>query len=217
MSRLNSFVDHIYLLNLARRTDRLEEVSKQLVLKNIKYTVFSAIDGQHILEDSYELENLKKFRHKVNHYELACSLSHKDIILNAILSNYKSICIFEDDVIFSENFELELNIALSSLPKDWELLYLGANNLGLLNHVQGNIYSTTNSLTTHAYMINSSVFNIITDSVLNDRYLLPVDNILQQIQARGKSYVVKPNIVFQVPGHSDIRGGYRNYDIVLKK
>lgn len=57
--------------------------------------------------------------------EIGCACSHKKIWEEIIKNKYKNTLVFEDDIMFSPNFEKYLNRALSNVPKDYNYLYLG--------------------------------------------------------------------------------------------
>jgi glycosyl transferase family 25 len=207
MSRLNDFVDSVYVLNLDKRTDRLKEVTNELATHNISFTRFSAVDGAGLVH---------KISSTINKNELACSLSHANIIKEASQKNQNIICIFEDDVVLSPDFNSELEKAINDLPPDWEIFYLGANHRIPPEQITGNIYRVKFALTTHAYIINSSIYRKLQTTIIENINTAPVDNILTTIQKNGNVYAIKPGIAFQREGHSDIRGGFRNYDSVLR-
>lgn len=208
MSKLNELVDEVYVLNLDRREDRLAEIQTELSAQGINFRRFPAVDGA-------KIPQLVSFP-TLNTRELACTMSHAQMIINAHANQYKTVAIFEDDAVLAESFEKELSKAMLHVPKDWHILYLGANNLEDPEHVSGNVFRAKNSLTTHAYLVSSIAFPIIIENVSANQLSKPIDNIMALVQKQGNAYVIKPNIVYQRAGFSDIRDGYRDYDVVLK-
>lgn len=124
--------------------------------------------------------------------------------------------IFEDDVVFEDNFKKELNIGIKNTPKDFDILYLGCfgcqNNynfytaisvyMGLLNLNAGNINDYVNkplvAYATHAYilsrkgakkLIENIEHNIYTHLDLNIQNLV-VNNVLSV-------YTLNNRIVYQ--------------------
>jgi len=106
----NLVFDHVYVLNLRRRKDRLEEVQKKLKKFNITHEVFPAVDGR-ALRTKY----------------LATTVSHLSIYLDALDRGFSRILILEDDVSINRGFIDLFHHAFNDLEKyrDWGLLYLG--------------------------------------------------------------------------------------------
>jgi len=124
--------------------------------------------------------------------------------------------IFEDDVVFEDNFKKELDIGIKNTPKDFDILYLGcfgcqnnynfytaiSVNMGLLNLNAGNINNYVNkplvAYATHAYIISRKgakklieniEHNIYTHLDLNIQNLV-VNNVLSV-------YTLNNRIVYQ--------------------
>src|SRR5690625_5391311 len=72
--------------------------------------------------------------------QIACSMSHRNILTVVIKKGYENVLIFEDDILIQGNHVDRIEAALSELPNDWALLYLvhhGSNsNLTVLLRVQ---------------------------------------------------------------------------------
>ena len=111
-----------FVINLDRRKDRYNDFLKRIPFDSDVCERFSAIDGK----------NIKDFKHKDNPFVIGCHLSHKNI-LNLVVDdeNIKDddiILIFEDDVFFSDSFDLEIRKIvqfLKKLDKINYLLYIG--------------------------------------------------------------------------------------------
>jgi GR25 family glycosyltransferase involved in LPS biosynthesis len=56
---------------------------------------------------------------------LACLFSHLSIYKTALDRGYKSILIFEDDVLIHKDIKTLLQIVMKNVPSNWDLLYLG--------------------------------------------------------------------------------------------
>jgi hypothetical protein len=93
-SILNTFTDKIYCINLERRPDRLEHITKEFNELNFNYKIFNAIDGQKL---SIKDNSLKRGM-------IGATRSHVGVIKDAIKNKYEKIVVFEDDIIFCDNF-----------------------------------------------------------------------------------------------------------------
>lgn len=133
---LNSHFDKVFVLSLKRSTDRQERVKK--TLKGLNFDFFWGVDGRElnfdkmIQEGSYHPSFTKLFK-KIKGEEvknltlpqIACSMAHRNILKEMIKKSYENVLIFEDDILIQGNHVDRIEAALSELPNDWDLLYLG--------------------------------------------------------------------------------------------
>lgn len=208
---INKYFDNIYCLNLEKRKDRWVKVSEQFKRFSINVERFNAIDGSLIPDRDFELVNPDKISGEEasilgimeNKNALACLLSHINIIKDAKKNNYKRILIFEDDIMLSNDFEIEIS-KISKL--NWKLLYLGASQFNWSGiEIKNGYYLSKNTLGTFAYAIDSSIYDIILEVLETKRK--SVDNLLSEVQDKiyGQCYTLYPNIVISDVNDSDIR------------
>ena len=121
-------------------------------------------------------------------------------------SNNGVLLLFEDDVEIRDLSHFEN--AISQLPSDWELCYLGANLVDHIEKYSENLYKTFGAWTTHAVMYNNpkELCKGYTDtSIMFDDWLKT------WIHPRGNTYIIKPMIAWQKPHQSDLWNGYVDY------
>jgi len=106
------FFEKVYCINLDSRIDRWDKAQKEFEKIGIKDLV-QRISG-HVPNDNL-----------LNKGERGCMISHIECLKDAKKNNYKNILIFEDDVIFTNQFVEKLKLSISELPLDWDLFYLG--------------------------------------------------------------------------------------------
>ncbi len=213
---INRYFDKIYCLNLDRRNDRWEKVSKEFSNFSINVERWSAIDGDNLTESEliYVEQNINQERASrigkiENKYSLACLLSHIEIIKSAKARGYKKILIFEDDVILSKDFLIDIKLIREL---DWKLFYLGASQFEWNDiEISDRYYNCKKTLGTFAYAIDSSLF----DELINlfERRQKSVDNYLSIVQHKYKNecFTFYPNIVVSDVVDSCIR---RSNDLV---
>lgn len=184
---VNDYFDAVYVINLDRRTDRMERLDAQLKQLGIEYERFSAIDGK---AQGIDPAN-------------AGRMSHQKLI--AQLNKTKAL-ILEDDALFVDNFQERFDRVMSSLPKDWDVFYLGVllqNNIGKLLPVNKHWHRQVMSVGMHAYCVNPNKTDYFAQEL--DKYDGWVDVCFRLLAGKTKAYVAQPNLVTQFPSFSDLR------------
>jgi len=133
---LNNFFEKIYVVSLKKSTDRHTVLKERL--KGLNYNLFWGVDGskQNIneLEESglynHELYNLNRLvkgepARRLNMGRVGCALSHVNIYKDIIKEKINTALILEDDLIVNKLRIASFNKAVSELPVEWDLLYLG--------------------------------------------------------------------------------------------
>ena len=120
----------VYVIHYKKLIERKENIIKQFKIHNITNYEFIEID-----RDELEKENITIFEKNYSKSQIAISLSHFYAYNKIIENNYNFGLIFEDDVIFSNDFINKLNVYLSQLPEDYDMLFIG-NGCNL--HIQNN-------------------------------------------------------------------------------
>lgn len=204
---INKYFDNIYCLNLDRRVDRWSVVEKKFESLGICVERFSAVDKDNFSEEEHafltENREKKEYMSITSSGVLGCLYSHRNIILDAKNKGYKKILIFEDDVIFSNDFKDRVG-EMSQF--EWKMLYLGASQFywdGI--EFVDKFYLSKKTLGTFAYAVDCSVYDDILTS-FNTRKM-PADNLLGLVQEKhyGACYTFYPNIVIADVTESDIR------------
>lgn len=202
-SPINYFFDHIYLLNLERRNDRLENMRDTLDKIGISnYEVFTAIDGE---------KTHNQHIHSVNPGVLGCYMSHIAIMEDAAAKKYERILILEDDVIPHHKIN-QLSHNLYNIPKDWSIIYLGASEwehkneaIRLVDYTKP--YHLSRSTDgTFAYALNRWTIERILPTIKNNNPRLPIDTALHATQRTWPSYTMYPKLFVADISDSDIRG-----------
>lgn len=131
------YVDHIYVLNLYRRPDRFSATASRLQKEGI-YTFehFYAEDCRAVqyslLFDTYSFYKRQKKLAKSwivpSKGSFAILYSMYKMLMDAIIHNYDTILVFQDDLFFTLDFESKFTKHLRNAPNDWKLLYIGAND-----------------------------------------------------------------------------------------
>lgn len=120
---IQEYFDKIYVLNLKKRTEKLDLISNRLESLDIPFEIFNAVDGSVMKKIWYVFKETSPYFANPNY--LATAISHLSIYKDAIEKNYNRILILEDDVKIHKDINNIFSNMISKIPEDWELLYLG--------------------------------------------------------------------------------------------
>ncbi len=160
--------------------------------------------------------------------EIAGTISHCNVLLDAKKNNLKNVLIFEDDVCFEKDFQTSFFQIMEQIPTEWDLLYFGGNHTGGYHQISKNIFKIFKTYCLQMYAVNSKFFDIAIefyqrkiDETLNKKgNLVPsvaADYFLGQLQPNYNCYVIRPHLAFQRECYSDIQLTKVNYDPFLRK
>jgi len=180
-STLNKYFDHIYLINLDSRPDRLKKTHSALSHFNIDYERFSAI---HAPFETIPLKTCLEFEQNDPKYisgAYGCKLSHLGIIADAKEKQYDNILILEDDFILRSNYREIATSAFNQLSEyglSWDMFYFGGlyqwggfyknGSRWFQEYVGKNVLKLKGAMTTLAYGLSSSLFDFILKRAVNE-------------------------------------------------
>lgn len=183
-------MDKIYLINLAKRKDRLESATKQLNQYGIPFERVEAIENENGAE-GLRLTMIKIFK-------------------EAIKKKYKQILVLEDDIdIIDSNINEVMGNVVNEIPEDFDIVYLGCQ----LCAVPIARFSQTLLNVKHAYATHAAIYSLkAMKAMIAGKITAPVDNFMvRTLQNEGNTYATFPILISQVVGKSDI---YSDKDIV---
>lgn len=210
-SFLNYFFDHIYVINLKRRPDRLERISTKLNQLKVDFEVFEAVDG---FADKGISKMLKERNlTRLNPGIVGCHLSHLAVLKDAFQRGFEKPLILEDDLLFHIDFD-EIIKRLPVVPNDWKLLYLGATDRNFTEPKRF-FYRPKEADGTFAYSAKREALPQII-SILDKPISIPCDTSLHAIQDEHKCYVLYPGAAIADVSDSDLREPRNVQKIALK-
>ena len=181
-----SLLKQSILINLDKRQDRLKNFDKQAKSLGIDYQRFQAIESTDPI--------------------LGCKLSHIAALMKC---EGDSIFIFEDDSVFVDNFQEELNKSLAALPDDWDMVYLGAHILET-TLVNERWRKSIKCSSTHAYAVKAAVIpRLVEVAVAYDGH---VDVAYSSLHKDLNVYLARPTLVSQGASFSDIQKADVDYN-----
>lgn len=139
-------IDHIFYINLDKRTDRKEEITRELKKMHWKAERFSAVYAS-------PPKGI-----------VGCTKSHLAVLKLAKERNYKNVLILEDDFVFTESpllIESELNKLFHYNP-GFDVCFLAYNlHHGELDMNNVFLVKTTKCSTASAYIVNGHYYDKI--------------------------------------------------------
>jgi hypothetical protein len=147
------------------------------------------------------------------------SHSERNILLDFLFSEDNRLLHLEDDVVFRDLSHLPA--AISELPDDWDILYLGANLVCWNNNEPSperyseHLFRVRAAWTTHAIAYHKRcVRRILEGQPSFDAQMW--DNYLSTRLPELNAYCVAPMVARQRPRHSSIWNRFDNYDPIFE-
>jgi len=219
-SLINVYFDKIYILNLDRRPDRMENMERRLKQWNIyNWVRFSAVDGslsphweewKHYTKSKMTRVEKQKYHRKAiascGSWAILKSMYH--LLRDAQNHKYNRILVLQDDVLFHKKFQDEFLKVPTWVPDNWKLLYLGGTQHSWNYIIQSSKFYYPNGTTDGAFAvgIHSSIYEELITEIL--KFDMPVDSgALRTLQQKYlyDSYVLSPNLIIADIRDSDLR------------
>lgn len=130
-------LDNIYVVTIKRNLDRQTRMTKLLNKHNLQFSFIEGEDGEQLdpgkLKQVFDANKSRaRLGHDVTKNEIACSLSHIKALKTFLEDDKQDYAIFlEDDISISNIESLETSVKLMPKPKEWDLLYLGYQQMNM--------------------------------------------------------------------------------------
>ncbi|AET72879.1 hypothetical protein PGAG_00425 [Phaeocystis globosa virus 12T] len=214
-------IDKIFIINLEKRTDRKEEMMKELEKHNIQNYEFYNADRPSIQDiiqwnNNYCNHVKTSFRNtqKFLMYQigcLGCLKSHLGVCKLALERKYKNVLILEDDTQFIHNLD-RLAEFTTQINNEYDMLYLCGSHNGVREIVSKNIVKTAKTHTTGSYLITENAMKYLVDNIQS--YTKEIDvYYADEIQSRFSCFCTLPHITKQRDGFSDIQQSNVSYKL----
>lgn len=180
-----------YIINLKERVDRksyiLDEIKK---LPGLSYEIVDAIRDE----------------------TKTCFASHIKCIQQAKDNRLPYVLILEDDAMFTDDCITIFNSVFAEIQsQQWDMLYLGANLNSSAQSITPLLLKLSGAYTTHAYMVHERFY----DTILNLKLDVEIDVCYSKLMAEHNIYMCDPMIAYQLPSHSDLQDGFRDYNSAM--
>lgn len=175
-----------YCINLRKRPDRWIKVQPEFKKLGVQPMRFMAIHNN------------------IGHQ--GCIDSHLELLHQ--VKGDGIFMVFEDDILTLGTW-VDIQTAILQLPKDWDMLYLGATLTEPLKRYSDNLFRLKGGLTTHAIIYNNR--GGVCEYITSHHNTPQVDVFMMHVQEMFSVYITYPMIVSQMPGKSDIVDRYTDY------
>lgn len=180
-----------FCLNLDYRVDRWEEVQKEFKEVGLNPLRVSGVVGGTSFND-------------LSRGQWGCLQSHKKVLEMGLQTGAKEFLVFEDDVVFSPDFNILYTEWSQDIPQNWELVNFGVRLSGPSEQVSTNVLRTYGTCNAHAYLIRKSYAEFLVKGSFYDGYHGPADAAICCGSSRDSSYGFAPMLIWQEQGYSDI-------------
>jgi hypothetical protein len=198
-------VDATYCINLRSRPDRRASALARFRATGIdenRVTFVDGLDGR-LLDHPGDISD----------GQAGCAASHLFVMHQAARCGARHVLIFEDDVQLVPDFASRLESALARCPATYDLFHVGAlcrPDWGNFLYPFDDVLARAGSVFgTHAYVVNLARLPFI-DAALATRRRVIDQFFVQDVHPQSNSYVCAPYLAFQIPGISDVAGGYND-------
>jgi GR25 family glycosyltransferase involved in LPS biosynthesis len=138
-----------------------------------------------------------------------CFQSQKKCIQLAKENNLPYVLVLEDDAVFTDNvIEILQNTFLEIQTLQWDMFFLGANLQTFASRISSSILKLNGAYAAHAYMVHERFY----DTILNLPHVCEMDVHYHDLMSTHNIYMCDPMIAYQLPSHSDLQDGYRDYN-----
>jgi hypothetical protein len=196
-SDLYQTFERVVVINLARRSDRLERFLSRLTdWPFLTPQRFEAVDGSTVAPPPEWDKGPGAW---------GCMLSHQQVLDQAIADGINSLLVLEDDSYPVDHFGPQVLEFLKNVPDDWDGLMLGAEHLSEPKAVLDRVVRCTASNRAHAYAVRGRFMKILSQfwhATTNDH----CDVVLCSLMHHFNFYAPNPLLIGQDCGLSDITG-----------
>lgn len=201
MSPLDNYFDAIFCINLDRSPDRWEHAQAEARRHGIAtMRRFPAVDW---LDYQGLPENLRKGMANAMY---GCTASHGRLLSHIACSTWDRVLVLEDDwEVLSEVADLQSRFSAleNFVPKDWDLLYLGAHYADhpFIERINEHCFRVNEIKTTSSYAITRRHAALVAPLMVGGN---APDDVLSGMNPHCKAYCIEPRLMGQYENKSTV-------------
>lgn len=200
--KINEYFDHIYCVNLDRRTDKWDICVAEFAKHNLEVERFSASWGHDLPRHATLMPG-----------EVGCLKSHERILQDIISKGYNRVLVLEDDIEFIPNLQQKFSELEMLIPTKWDMLYLGGSHLNKPQPINWGIAKISKTYTTSSYGITKEMAQHVLTGFNNAPQ---IDVLYSHYHPSKQCYTMLPALAWQRAGHSDIHNIHVDYTSFMK-
>ena len=199
MNTITNWCDAVFVINLAKRLDRLEQSICEL-------SKIGVPAGTHPKATRFEAyADLIDHNGKPNG-NFGCTSSHRALLELIAFHRYNRALVLEDDFMLRPKVEGQLNLIFDAvvreLPDDWRILYLGGSyGENPKRRHSPHLIETNAVMTTSSYIINWRQARHMAPHISG---IGPIDSLFHRFNREGGCYMACPRLFVQRPSFSDL-------------
>ena len=209
----NNLINHIYVINLDKSKDRMQNIKRISRESNIDIERFPALYGKNL-----DFNFLKKHNYLSNkriikfNGSLGCYMSHCLLWEKIYKENkYENVLILEDDCIIDKNFNQQMEELTKYIPKDFDYIMLGSNkrkgvsfNEKFIRPIKGNIFGLNAGL--YGYIVKVKNIPKLLELVKPIDHNIYIDTVLRSNFDKLNVFIVKENVINHNYDFKTVRG-----------
>lgn len=220
-TKLKNLFPHVLLINLDDKKDRITNLNQHLRdigQADFTYDRIPAVVGKNLpWREIFRMSksgNAQRNGRDDRAGRLGCFLSHLAALKEAKARGYPHVLICEDDVRFMPHYLAgnDLQKALSELPKDWGVLFLGYFEVDKKNikPFSDHLIQPGSPYDMHAYCVNASMYDEFIEKFESELKkdigtMRACDVVVaEELPQTGRVYALKENVAIQDEGLSSI-------------
>ena len=209
----NNLINHIYVINLDKSKDRMENIKRISKESNLNIERFPGIDGKNLNYDFLRKHGYLSDKKIIKfNGSLGCYMSHCLLWEKIYKENkYENVLILEDDCIIDKNFNQQMEELSKYIPEDFDYIMLGSGrrkgrsyNEKFIIPTQGNVMGLNAGL--FGYIVKVKNIPNLLKLVKPLKYNIYVDTVLRTYFDKLKVFIVKENIINHNYDFKTVRG-----------
>lgn len=217
------FLKDIYVINLDRRSDRMESIDVQLKALKLDYHRFSAVDGIKLRDQcekgeifsvanwhkdvKFNTDDLEKRMMEENDGQwgrFGCWQSHLQVMLRIVDEAKRSnddgpVLILEDDVIIDADMPFLVKQAADTLPSNWEYFAIGHLFATCVEQVSSFVCRTDHSMGGQGYILRNAAAaqKLIEWSNTNEFQIADMYWLSHMEEGELQAYIITPRSIIE--------------------
>ena len=180
MNVINKHFDKVYVITTSLETERQSYILEYLSKNNIEYNIRVSVPYK-FLQDYY-IKDLWNSEIITNSKNISLCLCYLSIFKECLYNKTYRVLIFEDDIIFENDYIEKFERFMSSIKNDWDILNFGYHHKKFEDgwkyfEVNEFVSDAEVSWTTHMVAFNKELtLRNLSDKIINST--MPIDYII---------------------------------------